>query len=32
MEATQRHANTLEKLRHLGTKIAIGYSSLKYLT
>jgi EAL domain-containing protein (putative c-di-GMP-specific phosphodiesterase class I) len=27
-----RHANTLEKLRHLGTKIAIGYSSLKYLT
>ncbi len=37
MEATQRHANTLEKLRQLGTKIAIddfgtGYSSLKYLT
>jgi EAL domain-containing protein (putative c-di-GMP-specific phosphodiesterase class I) len=37
MEATQRHKNTLEKLRQLGTKIAIddfvtGYSSLKYLT
>jgi len=37
MEATQRHSNTLEKLRQLGTKIAIddfgtGYSSLKYLT
>jgi diguanylate cyclase (GGDEF)-like protein len=37
MEATQRHANTLEKVRQLGTKIAIddfgtGYSSLKYLT
>jgi diguanylate cyclase (GGDEF)-like protein len=37
MEATQRHADTLEKLRHLGTKIGIddfgtGYSSLKYLT
>jgi len=37
MEATQRHKNTLENLRQLGTKIAIddvgtGYSSLKYLT
>jgi EAL domain-containing protein (putative c-di-GMP-specific phosphodiesterase class I) len=37
MEATQRHGNTLDKLRQLGTKIAIddfgtGYSSLKYLT
>ncbi len=37
MEATQRHKNTLESLRQLGTKIAIddfgtGYSSLKYLT
>jgi EAL domain-containing protein (putative c-di-GMP-specific phosphodiesterase class I) len=37
MEATQRHSNTLENLRQLGTKIAIddfgtGYSSLKYLT
>jgi len=37
MEATQRHNNTLENLRRLGTKIAIddfgtGYSSLKYLT
>jgi len=37
MEATQRHGNTLEKLRQLGVKIAIddfgtGYSSLKYLT
>jgi diguanylate cyclase (GGDEF)-like protein len=37
MEATQRHKNTLETLRQLGTKIAIddfgtGYSSLKYLT
>jgi diguanylate cyclase (GGDEF)-like protein len=37
MEATQRHSNTLEKLRQLGMKIAIddfgtGYSSLKYLT
>jgi diguanylate cyclase len=37
MEATQRHSNTLDKLRQLGTKIAIddfgtGYSSLKYLT
>jgi diguanylate cyclase len=37
MDATQRHSNTLEKLRQLGTKIAIddfgtGYSSLKYLT
>jgi diguanylate cyclase (GGDEF)-like protein len=37
MEATQRHGNTLEKLRQLGTKLAIddfgtGYSSLKYLT
>jgi diguanylate cyclase (GGDEF)-like protein len=37
MEATQRHSNTLEKLRQLGTKIAVddfgtGYSSLKYLT
>jgi EAL domain-containing protein (putative c-di-GMP-specific phosphodiesterase class I) len=37
MEATQRHSNTLENLRRLGTKIAIddfgtGYSSLKYLT
>src|SRR6185437_669467 len=37
MEATQRHSNTLQNLRRLGTKIAIddfgtGYSSLKYLT
>jgi hypothetical protein len=37
MEATQRHSNTLERLRQLGTKITIddfgtGYSSLKYLT
>ncbi len=37
MEATQRHSNTLENLRRLGTRIAIddfgtGYSSLKYLT
>ncbi|HEX2449052.1 MAG TPA: EAL domain-containing protein [Methyloceanibacter sp.] len=37
MEATQRHSNTLQNLRHLGVKIAIddfgtGYSSLKYLT
>ena len=37
MEVTQRHGNTLEKLRQLGIKIAIddfgtGYSSLKYLT
>jgi diguanylate cyclase (GGDEF)-like protein len=37
MEATQRHANTLENLRQLGTKLSIddfgtGYSSLKYLT
>jgi diguanylate cyclase (GGDEF)-like protein len=37
MEATQRHSNTLQNLRQLGTKIAIddfgtGYSSLKYLT
>jgi diguanylate cyclase (GGDEF)-like protein len=37
MEATQRHSNTLENLRQLGTKISIddfgtGYSSLKYLT
>ena len=37
MEATQRHGNTLERLRQLGIKIAIddfgtGYSSLKYLT
>jgi diguanylate cyclase (GGDEF)-like protein len=37
MEASQRHANTLENLRQLGTKISIddfgtGYSSLKYLT
>jgi diguanylate cyclase (GGDEF)-like protein len=37
MEATQRHSNTLEKLRQLGIKVAIddfgtGYSSLKYLT
>jgi diguanylate cyclase (GGDEF)-like protein len=37
MEATQRHSNTLENLRRMGTKIAIddfgtGYSSLKYLT
>ncbi len=37
MEATQRHAATLENLRQLGTKISIddfgtGYSSLKYLT
>ena len=37
MEATQRHANTLDNLRQLGTKISIddfgtGYSSLKYLT
>ena len=37
MEATQRHSNTLEKMRQLGVKIAIddfgtGYSSLKYLT
>jgi diguanylate cyclase len=37
MEATQRHSNTLDKLRQLGIKIAIddfgtGHSSLKYLT
>ena len=37
MEATQRHSNTLERLRQLGTKLSIddfgtGYSSLKYLT
>lgn len=37
MEATQRHNDTLENFRQLGTKIAIddfgtGYSSLKYLT
>jgi EAL domain-containing protein (putative c-di-GMP-specific phosphodiesterase class I) len=37
MEATQRHSNTLQNLRQLGTKIAIddfgtGYSSLKYPT
>jgi EAL domain-containing protein (putative c-di-GMP-specific phosphodiesterase class I) len=37
MEATQRHSNTLQNLRQIGTKIAIddfgtGYSSLKYLT
>jgi EAL domain-containing protein (putative c-di-GMP-specific phosphodiesterase class I) len=37
MEATQRHSNTLQNLRQLGTKIAIddfgtGYSSLEYLT
>jgi diguanylate cyclase len=37
MEATQRHSNTLQNLRQLGTRIAIddfgtGYSSLKYLT
>jgi diguanylate cyclase (GGDEF)-like protein len=37
MEATQRHSNTLEKLRQMGIKISIddfgtGYSSLKYLT
>jgi EAL domain-containing protein (putative c-di-GMP-specific phosphodiesterase class I) len=37
MEATQRHSNTLEKMRQLGIKVAIddfgtGYSSLKYLT
>jgi EAL domain-containing protein (putative c-di-GMP-specific phosphodiesterase class I) len=37
MEATQRHSNTLENLRQLGTRISIddfgtGYSSLKYLT
>ncbi len=37
MEATQRHSDTLENLRQLGTRIAIddfgtGYSSLKYLT
>ena len=37
MEVTQRHGNTLEKLRQLGIKIAIddfgtGYSSLSYLT
>ena len=37
MEATQRHSDTLENFRQLGTKIAIddfgtGYSSLKYLT
>jgi diguanylate cyclase len=37
MEATQKHATTLENLRQLGTKISIddfgtGYSSLKYLT
>jgi diguanylate cyclase (GGDEF)-like protein len=37
MEATQKHSNTLENLRRLGTRIAIddfgtGYSSLKYLT
>jgi len=37
MEATQRHSNTLQNLRQLGTKIAIddfgtGYSSLSYLS
>jgi diguanylate cyclase (GGDEF)-like protein len=37
MEATQRHSDTLENFRQLGTKIAIddfgtGYSPLKYLT
>ena len=37
MEATQKHSDTLENLRRLGTRIAIddfgtGYSSLKYLT
>jgi diguanylate cyclase (GGDEF)-like protein len=37
MEATQRHSNTLERLRQLGTRLSIddfgtGYSSLKYLT
>jgi EAL domain-containing protein (putative c-di-GMP-specific phosphodiesterase class I) len=37
MEATQKHSNTLNVLRQLGTRIAIddfgtGYSSLKYLT
>ena len=32
MEATQKHSNTLENLRLLGTTISAGYSSLKYLT
>ena len=36
MEATQRHSNTLQRLRQLGTKLSIddfgtGYSSLSYL-
>jgi EAL domain-containing protein (putative c-di-GMP-specific phosphodiesterase class I) len=37
MEITQKHGDTLERLRQLGVRIAIddfgtGYSSLKYLT